>query len=243
MKIAFTSKCRVSNEDIRRNEAYAGSLGHPNVGRAKHPRLAVVAGGPSILEQMDEIAGFDGEIWAINGAFRLLADRGIEATFFTIDPTIDAVPLCVGAKRSVVATCCNSALFRNLHGAHVDVVTIGPYGLPNGPTSASTVPVIAIERGNREVTLFGCESSFGDTTHAYSNPVVAVSRLLIECNGERFLTAPDMFMQAEMLSEMIRAAPVFLKERSGGLLRAMVESPDYDIVAASQSIHDALEAA
>jgi hypothetical protein len=243
VKINFTALCRVSDENIRRNEAIAETLGFPWLGKAGRPRLAVIGGGPSIREKMGEIAAFDGDVWAINGAWGLLRDHGIEATFYTIDPSPEAVPLCVGAKKAVIATCCDPGMFDNLMDAELSVAKIGIDGLWNGPTSASTAPVIAIEMGYRELTFYGCESSFGDEVHAYTNPIVQESRLLVACDGSNHLTNPGLFMQAEDLSELIRSAPSVFKEESGGLLRAMVNDPTPDMVAGSLSIHEGLKKA
>jgi hypothetical protein len=48
--------------------------------------------------------------------------------------------------------------------------------------------------------------------------------------------------QAELLAELIRSAPGVFCDRSGGLLSALVADPEYDIVAASKDIHEAIAA-
>jgi hypothetical protein len=243
VKIAFTALCAISDEVIARNEAYAGSLGFPWFGRAGRPRLAIVGGGPSIARKIDALRRWDGDIWAINGAHNWLRDKDINSTFFSIDPKPIVAKCCAGAKRAVLATCCDPSVFDALKGADITAVKIGPGGLENGPTSATTAPVIATEMGYRQLTFFGCESSYGDITHAYHGDVAYGSLLQVACNGESFLTNPAFFMQAEMLAALIREAPSVFKDESGGLLSAMVADPDYDITAASQSIHDGLRAA
>jgi hypothetical protein len=95
-------------------------------------------------------------------------------------------------------------------------------------------------KGYRSVTFFGCEGSYGGETHAYTHERRDLRSLMrVKCNGEEFLTTPDMMMQAEFLGELIREAPMF-HERSGGLLSAVVANPEIDVIAATQRIHDAL---
>jgi hypothetical protein len=49
-------------------------------------------------------------------------------------------------------------------------------------------------------------------------------------------------MQCDELSRLFRDVPQFLKERSGGLLRAMVADPDWLTVAVSDPLAEQLEA-
>ena len=49
-------------------------------------------------------------------------------------------------------------------------------------------------------------------------------------------------MQCDEISRLIRDVPQFLKERSGGLLRAMVYDPDWETVAVSGALKTQLEA-
>jgi hypothetical protein len=242
VKIAFTTVRAVSDEVVARNEAYAGSLGFPRLGKAGRPRVAVIGGGPSVGTKIDELRAWDGDIWAINGAHQWLRSHGIDSTFFSIDALPAVAKSCEGARRAVLATCCDPSVFNSLSDAEVSAVKIGP-DFECGATSATTAPTIACEMGCREMSFFGCESNYGLNTHVYCGAAQHGSMILVRCNGEEFLTAPPYFLQAEMLAAIIRAAPAVFKDKSGGLLSAMVADPDYDITAASQSVHDALRAA
>jgi hypothetical protein len=86
--------------------------------------------------------------------------------------------------------------------------------------------------------FYGCESSFGESTHVYGNRGIG-NLMQVSCNGQEFLTTPDMMMQAEFLGDMIRQTPIFT-ERSGGLLSAFIASPDIDVIAATPDIHKAV---
>ncbi len=234
MKINFTSNGCVPAADLTRNEDYARRLGFPKMEPAASHRLAVVGGGPSVADKLDELSAWEDEIWAINGAFHWCLRHGIDPAFFSVDPLPQTAEHCWGATRAVLATWCHPATFEALKDA--DISAFKPRD--HGATTATTAPEIAIEVGYREVSFYGCESSFGETTHAYGNRGIG-NLMKVSCNGHEFLTTPDMMMQAEFLGELIRAAPCF-KDCSGGLLAAYIASPDIDVLAATPAIHRAV---
>lgn len=197
-------------------------------------RLAIVGGGPSIDDRLDELAAWDGDIWAINGAFQWCRRNGIDAAFFTVDPLPETARHVGDAYRAVVSMQCNPLLFDALQWT--DVEAFEP--MASGATTATAAPIIAAEKGYRSVTFFGCESSFGDTTHAYGNRDLR-SLMRVRCNGREFLTTPDMMMQAEFLGGLIREAPMFA-ECSGGLLSAFIADPEIDVIAATPRVHEAI---
>jgi len=234
VKIDFTSDGCVSASDLARNEDYARRLGFPKMEPAASQRLAVVGGGPSVSDMVEELSAFDGEIWAINGAFGWCLKHGIDAAFFTIDPLPQSAAYGRGATRAVLATWCHPNTFDALAGA--DISAVKP--VAHGATTATAAPAIAVEAGYREITFYGCEGSFGETTHAYGNRGVG-NLMQVSCNGQEFLTTPDMMMQSEFLGELIREVTC-MKERSGGLLSAFVASPEIDVIAATPDIHKAV---
>jgi hypothetical protein len=242
VKIAYTASCTIADDVLARNTQENTGRGLPFIGEVAPvaPRLAIVGGGPSIAEHVDELRAFDGEVWAINGAYQWCRDHGIPASFYTVDALPWLAKDCRGARRAILAAHCDPEVFDALKDAHIEIVRLGDDGLVHGTTSAGTAPIIAIERGHRHLTFYGCESSFGDTTHAYGEGRTRPSRLAISCNGQTFVTSPQMLMQAEELSAIIAAAPDVFAERSGGLLRAMIADPDYDISAATRDVHHAI---
>lgn len=239
MKLKIRSLSPVSDEDMERNEAHAKALGFPRMGVAGTPNLAIVGGGSSIADRLDEIRSFDGDVWAVNGAWRWCYDHGVDSRFFSLDPSEKILPFCIGASSAMLSMGCHPAVFDALIGAGVEAVSMRD-GLIAGPTTATSAPLIALKRGYRSVSFFGCESSFGSQTHVYGNYNLP-NLMKVSCDGREFLTTTDMMMQAEYLGELIRAFPSFLFDRSGGLLSAYVASPDIDAIAATQSIHDAIE--
>jgi hypothetical protein len=234
MKLVVTSLAPVSDEEIRRNEANARSLGFPKHGTAEVQRVAIVGGGNSIKDKIEELRAFDGEVWAINGAFGWCRANGIAATFYSLDPSESIAVHCVGVKRAVLALSCHPRVFEAVKHASLDVFDLN--AMETGPTSASCV-MVPIEKGHRELHFYGCESGFEGGSHIYGS-FADDSVMRVCCDGRSFLTTPDMMMQAEFLGGFIRTAPNLFKDCSGGLLAAVVNDPNIDVIAASRSLYE-----
>lgn len=227
MQIRFIPKSVVPEATLAQHKRLMAD--YPGPPMASTEKLAVVGGGPSATNHIEALRAFDGDVWAINGAYHWCLDAGVEATLFTIDPVYMG-----GASKAILADICDPRL-----ADMCDEVFVQPLdGVARGSTSATAAPHIAVLLGYREIHFFGCEGSFGETTHTFKN--IDGSRLLIRSNGKDWLTNPQMLMQCEVLSEMIRMAPHVFIERSGGLLRAMINDPDYDAIAGSREIHEAM---
>jgi hypothetical protein len=226
-ELSIAGSLPVSDEDVARNRKNARGLGLPTYRQiqATRPRLAVIGGGPSINRKVDEIKGFDGDIWAINGAWGWCQRHGIDATFISADPHPIVGQWCQGAKRALLETHTDPHVFELLHGADVAIFDAGeaPGMIRCGSSTVSCTPHLAVRMGYREVTLYGCESSYqlNAATHAFQHEQ-RPDELLVVCDDKEYLTAPDYYMQAVELSRYIREVPEFIKEHSGGLLRAMI---------------------
>jgi len=219
----------VDEETRNRNTALSAKWPEPK----GEGHLAVVGGGPSIRHHIDTLRKWPGEIWAINGAYWWCKENGITATYFTVDPEAYLGEIIAGAHRAVLASHCDPSAFT------VPDISCAKGDYP-GPTSATAASLIAIKAGFTEVTWFGCESCYEDTTHAYENQPVP-ELLRIACNGGEYLVKPDLVLQAQVLSKVIRTAPHVFHEESGGLLRAMIEGgPEFDALAGTQLIHDTM---
>ena len=63
-------------------------------------------------------------------------------------------------------------------------------------------------------------------------------------NGDRYRTKAEFISQSIMLSNVIRTFPTVFSEKSGGLLRAMVEhGPEYNDYMVSNSLYAKLTSA
>lgn len=235
--------CVTPFEDVRRNIAetsrraavlpMARGVGH----------LAVVGGGPSIADNLDALRYWDGDIWAINGTCRHLRNLGVDATFFSVDAQPAVIELARDASRCVLHERCHYTIWDELveshSGAEISIVR-GP--LP-GPTSAVAATVAALDAGYRRVTMFGCEGSYTDDAHHAYDSYEANEILWIDCGGENWTTKPEFWLQTKQLAEVIRRLPQFYHERSGGLLRALIKSPEYQITHVSRNIFEKMRPA
>ena len=208
------------------------------------PSLAVVGGGPSVVDHLPALRVWDGEIWAINGTWRWLRDRGIASTLYTIDPVyaVDGAA-CAPDVHVLLADTCHPNAVRLLQhcGAQIEMAWLGAGDgecLP-GCTAAATAPTLAAERGHKRVTLFGCEGSFADNAATHVSKDERSARppsIRVRIGDQAFMTRPDMVMQTEWLAGIARALPNYLAVASGGLLPALVEAGDYDVTHVSSEI-------
>jgi hypothetical protein len=225
--LSIVGNLPVSAEDVQRNHKHTCGLGLPSYRefKATRPRLAVIGGGPSINRHVDEIRAFDGDVWAINGAWGWCRSHGICATFISGDPHPIVAQWATGAMRALLEMHCDPSAFSVLKDADVAVFEAGmePGMIRSASSTASSTPHLAVRMGYREVTLYGCESSYqlNATTHAFQHEQRS-DELLVVCDGKEYLTAPDYYLQATELYRYILDVPEFIKERSGGLLRAMI---------------------
>jgi hypothetical protein len=224
------------------NTAHAASLGFPYVDHDgfRFEPLAVLGGGPSLDRHIDEIRMWKGERWAINGAFQWCRSHGIEATLFTIHPAAENM---VGCMKAILAETCEPAVFDGLRGADIRLFRIGADApASSGPSSATAALSVAILDGYTDVTFYGTECSFEDgRSHAYPNDEAQPWVLEVLCDGWHYLTEVEYLLQADCLAAAIRSLPSIYRERSGGLLRAMIAADGYyDITRVSRSLCERL---
>lgn len=249
MRIEFDGKIPVAHDDLMRQVAHAKTLGYPEV-RAVPPHgrtLAVVGGGPSIVDRLDEIRGY-ADIWAINGACRFLREHSIDSTLLTLDPCDFLAPRISGATKALLATRCHPDVFSVLEGADItvfDAVNDTENGLWASCSSVTVAFHLAAVLGYRKTVFFGCEGSFTDQSHAYMDDAELQDlRFVVQCGGRQYVTAPDLYMLTRQLAPFFRRSinESFI-ERSGGLLRALIENEEHDIVKISPSMMAALKPA
>jgi hypothetical protein len=241
MQIAFIGEVPVSDEGLREHVTHAKALGLPFVSEQQPHggRLAVVGGGPSIVDKLDEIRGFS-DIWAINGACGFLREHGIDSTLLSVDPCDFLAPRVAGAKRALLATRCHPDVFKALKGADITVFDLEHDGgnVWASTATASVVFPLATMLGYRQTVLFGCEGSFSERSHAYMDEAELQDlRFVVECGGKRYDTAPDLYTITQQLAVFMRLAiNDSFTERSGGLLRALTKNEAHDIVEVSPTL-------
>lgn len=230
--LTIHTQCHVSGETLARNIASAPDLPAPSgVGK-----LAVVGGGHSLKDNLEVLRAWDGDIWAVNATYDYLTAQGIDAYAYSVDPHPMTAVLFKNAHKAVVAEHCDPSVFKALDGRDVYVID----GSTTGPTSAVVATVAGLQAGYDHVTFFGCEGSYGETTHLYPS-YEGLDLVRLECNGNDYLTKLEFISQTEQLADVLRTFPDMYAEQSGAFLRDLIEHGDFTVTHVSKNIK--LEAA
>ena len=250
-QIEFTGIPPVSDEEMSQQQEQAKTLGLPEINTSpaliqpKGRRLAVIGGGPSIEDNLDKIRGWDGDRWAIGGAYDWCKARGIETTFIACDPHPIVAQWAHDTTKAIVTSRCHPKVFEVLKANNADVQTFdleGDTRIISGSSTATAVPHIAALSGYSNVTFFGCEGSYElHKTHAYMREV-RTEELLVAVGDAHFFTAPDFLMQSLELRHIINLAPHAFFEESGGLLRALIKNGgEYKLLWISEGMYERLK--
>lgn len=234
-KIHWTSVPNVSEAERQANSVVVGALGFPTHRGAG--RLAVVGGGPSIKEHVDELRNWEGAIWAINGAINWCLDNGIDAWFYTADSSppskwhYDLSRI----RKAVLAPDISLEMALLLKRRGAEITLTAP--LESGPTSANASDYLSLVAGYTHVTYFGCEGSFEQVeTHAFDSSKIE-DWMIVDIGGEYYRTKAEFISQAVMLRNTIKEFPAIYEEKSGGMLRAMLQhGPEHDVVMVSNTL-------
>jgi len=224
----FVAVPSVEPEECERNAALALMRRLPHIERVGD--VAVVGGGQSLADCLDDLRDWRGPIWAINQSFMWLKARGVAATFFTADPKDQPWLIPSPGDRALVTIFARPALLDRLSEAHVTTYRLAEDEIHCGPTTATVAPYLAGWLGHRSVTFFGCESSFGvEGSHVYPVDLPA-DQIAVRCGDRMFSTKPEFLLQAQVLAELCREIPEFHHDRSGGLLGALMANPEHEVV-------------
>jgi hypothetical protein len=242
-RVKFQSQNCVSLEEFQFNVDYAKSKGLPfvTVQPAHSRRLAVVGGGPSIRDHLEELRTFD-DVWGINQTASWLISQGIEATVFSVDPMDCLADMIDGVTKGLLAANCapraidklsDVMLFHTEEGGDLRALV--------GPSSATRATTVSLWLGFRDVTFFGCEGSYGPASHAYRDER-RPHQLIIKAGGKDYITQPDYMVQCESLASICKAFPHVFREKCGGLLTAMIEHQDtWEVVALSEALKNKID--
>jgi len=240
-QITFKALNNVSDAQIASNRKVNRARGIPKVGTSPvKPRLAIVGGGPDLGRFVDELKCFDGEIWAINGAYNWCKASGIDAVFYAIDPSFRLLPLVRIVHKAVLVDTVHKAVFNSLGAKVSEIAWTGLRDIKHGTTAAATAPMIAAERGHNHVTFYGCQSSFtASTTHMYKND--KLSKIWIKCGGIEYVSCPQFIMQAEFLAGLARGLPTGIKVKGQGFLSCLIEHGTFEVTHIERSINEGLK--
>lgn len=217
------------------------ALGLPEISEQQplHDRkLAICGGGPSLASRLGELQGYD--VWGINATASWLIERGIDATFVTVDPMPEVLGMVGKAKRALLDAGCHPDLFGMFEDVRVFYTRHHPLAVWGGSTTATRIPMLAFRLGYQSLHYFGCDGSYGESTHLYRNEP-RDDEVIIRAGGREYLTAPDFILQSTELCDLMRLHPTVFHCHSDGLLPAMLENWDtWEWVAVSEKYRNYL---
>lgn len=223
-------------------QANAAANAHqPKLTAARSPtgrKLAIVGGSPYIERHLEELRAWDGDVWGINRTAQWLNERGVKATLFTIDGSFFESSV----QDRILATACDPRMFVGNVLAFDTSDTHPETGFAGGQASVTRAPSIALTMGYLDVSFFGCEGSFELNADHIDRHEADPMMLIIRAGDRDFLTRMDFCMFSEELAKLITAFGVVFKNRSGGLLEAMIANPDtWHVVGVSAALKAHLE--
>lgn len=199
--------------------------------------LALVGGAESVKEHLDTLRNWPGHIWSIKGAVKWLKQNGVESTVVSCHPTYKDEDWPDYASAALLDAGCPRALFERLKVPVEIFLTMGqePRNVSGSVTTLGKCPHLALMKGYREIHFFGADSSMTDQSHVYENRH-SPDQIKVMCNGQEYLSQPDWIWQAEYISDLCRKVPKHMVNRSGGLLKAMIETETYEVVSVSEPL-------
>lgn len=218
------------------------------LGMCQSKVLALCGAGPSLKRA--KLTGYD-EVWACNSALPWLAKQGLPVD---VGIGMDQTPGLLREwsdppnVKYYVASTCDPELIRHLHAhgrrvfffhnavgfdgeiEHYQSWAPG-YIVGHGSTVVSRTVGLANWMGFHRVDLKGVDCAFeGDTVHAngddyreaYGNPLLFEA----EIDGKRWVTRPDMLMDAVDIVRMARAKDGLIRFQDGTLPAALWDKDD-----------------
>lgn len=269
MKAALLeSHCVVDVEGRKANLALNLARGLPVFAhdRPEHKRpLLIVGSGPSVAGLVDKVAKWPGDVWAINGAYDFLLDRGLICEgFFGLDPLpqlADYLKHPQDHTTFYIASMCDPAVMDALKGHNIllwHACAENPEEFPKGQrpvyggtTAATRAPFLALSLGYRDINMIGMDSSYdkdsGPYCYGWGSYATDIDALTIPvmCNGEGpFLTEIGLAKQVAQLGTMLTAfnrKREMLKIHPAGLMGAFMRSPMLDDSAIERVSFDELK--
>lgn len=242
-RIDLEGKCPVDDAQLFRNVVLSEKVSciqpQPPHGR----KLAIVGGGSSVRNHLDELRNWDGDIWSINYTGSWLASQGIQSVLTTVDPIPLDSSAFEGMSEAIIASSADPSLFeyfgdkaRKFHIREVD-----PDGVGGGSGTASRLPSVALRMGYTKIFFFGCEGSYLSKTHI-DRDEKSEGQLVVSAGGVDYLTRADFLLFCQELGEIIREFPDVFIDMSGGLLSAIISNWDtWGIVAVAKDMKDQME--
>lgn len=254
MLVHLDSQCVVSDDGCARNMESMLARGLPfcTPQPERAGQLAVIGSGPSVRDYLDELKAWDGDVWAVNGAYGYLIENGIiPHGFVGLDPVAGLAEYVECARPETVfylSGMCDPAVFDALKGFKVEVwmprqagieYKAGMYLVPGGTTCLTRAPGLAKMLGWRDVTIYGADSSFDGERYAYGKKYkedsseTEITKVFTSDGQGPFYSDQALLKQASQFGVLAETKAIKLKFRCGGLLAAHLNQPMID-----RDLHD-----
>jgi FkbM family methyltransferase len=215
----------VETNNLRENVKHALSIGCKWLeAQPEHEGSAcIVGGGPSLKDTLFYIRGMQmagSYVFATGNSYAYLKANGIQpdahvlldarAENLSFVPDDDTPKYYASqCHPSVLDKARNLTAWHCAHSAYEDAFSSHPSSavqLGGGTTVGLKTVALAYAMGFRNLRLFGFDSSYGDTHHAYPQALNDSERVLeAKVGGETFRAAPWMIAQAEEFKETVAA--------------------------------------
>lgn len=237
-RIQFKTDCTTPIEVWQQSAAANAHRPRVQLGVPKGRPLAIVGGSPSVALDLEELRAWPGDIWAINYTANWLHENGVACTLFTVDPgcPTDAGPWDSPVRKRLLASSCPPHMFTD-ESECFDMVETNPKGFAGGTCSATRAPWLALSMGYTDISFFGCDGSFeGEVDHVDRSEQNDM-QMIIRAGGHDYRTRTDYFVQCEEFVQLFAEFGVVFKNRSRGLVKAMLENRDtWEVVGVSPAL-------
>lgn len=222
--LEFVVQANTSDDQLRKNALDA--LKYPNWLKMQpsHQKAAlIVGGGPSLAETLFYVEGMQKNrctVFATNNAYRYLKDHGVQPDAHVM---LDARPQNVEfvpsdkvpkyyasiSDPSVLEAAGEDLIYWHPHQSccheHIKHHPSAAFEIGGGTTVGLRAIVIAYILGYRDFRLFGFDSCYRDTHHAYPQSLNDGEKTVeVHVAGKSYRCAPWMVSQAEEFKELIQ---------------------------------------
>lgn len=221
MRLEVRTHDNVPFDDIIRNIEHTKTLGLPDVESLLFGNIpvAIVGGAPSLNETWVALKTFPGPIVALNNTHDWLIERGIIPYAQVIcDAREHNIKFVQNPREDVLylmSSKCHPKVFEALQGFDVKVwhekmkgYVHSGHEVPGGSTVGLRALCLFYMFGSIHFHLFGMDSSYRDTHHAYDQPQNDGENVIdVICKGKTYRAAVWMADQVYGLKETLRLNP------------------------------------
>jgi hypothetical protein len=220
----LTAVCNTAHNALMANvkSSVARDLDWFRVRDAHDGHVAIIGGGPSVLDMIDEVKWRQSQgqkIWFLNNAARVLGSVHADAQVI-LDARPENQEFITSADEYLIASQCDPGIFDILEGANVTLWHVNTPGMTEllkdekdryayliggGTTVGMNAIALAYCRGYRKIHLYGFDSSYrGCQHHAYAQPLNDNERTTTVLYGNKtYICAPWMASQAQEFADQL----------------------------------------